>query len=107
MGRNPSFSHQFMALAAVLLTKPPILASFSALTAREKLHLLVDLEVLGGVSPLGGQDVTPGAGQRIPDQEVSVTLHQVLRDLQQHMGSHISTRAHTHTRARAWSLFPL
>lgn len=57
-------------------------------------HLLVDLEVLGGVSPLGGQHVTSWAGQRIPDQKVAVTLHQVFCDLQQHKRSQISTHTH-------------
>lgn len=61
------------------------------------LDLLGDLEVLGGVSPLGGQDVASWAGQRVPDEEVSVTLHEVLCDLQQHTGmTYQHTHSHTH-----------
>lgn len=48
----------------------------------ESRYLLADLKVLRGVSPLAGQNETPWAGERIPQQEVSVTLHQALCDLQ-------------------------
>lgn len=59
--------------------------------------LLVDFKVLGSVSPLARQNVTSRTGQRITDQEIPVTLHQVFCHLQQYRGLHVDTQTHTQT----------
>lgn len=42
---------------------------------------LVDFEVLRAVLPLAGQDVVARAGQRVPDQKISISLDQVFSHL--------------------------
>lgn len=62
-------------------------------------NLFVDLKVLGLVSPLGGQNVTSWTGQRITDQKIPITLHQVFCNLQQYKGLDVGTHTHTNTHA--------
>lgn len=60
-------------------------------------YLLVDFKVLCNISPLRSQNVTSWTGQRITDQEISITLHQVFCNLQQYRGLHMDTQTNTHT----------
>ena len=46
-------------------------------------HHLVDLEVQGLVAPAAREHVVTQAGERVPDEEVTVALHQGLRDLEE------------------------
>lgn len=56
-------------------------STYSSMHSHRPSHLLVDFKMLGLISPLGGQDVTSWTGQRITDQEVAITLHQVFSNL--------------------------
>lgn len=53
----------------------------AAVGLAEPQHRAVDLEVLSQVLPLTRQDEVAGAGQRVPNQEVAISLHEVFRHL--------------------------
>lgn len=75
----------------------PITLSTVSQSLHTLAYLLVDFKVLCNISPLRSQNVTSWTGQRITDQEISVTLHQVFCNLQQYRVLHMDTQTNTRT----------